>query len=60
MLAALGALGFEHVVATPHMRPGMFDNSRADLERAFEAMGAAPGLATGAAPRLSQQRALLR
>jgi protein-tyrosine phosphatase len=39
MLEALGALGFEHVVATPHMRPGMFENTRIDLERAFAAMG---------------------
>src|SRR5687768_2657133 len=39
ILAALGTLGFEHVVATPHMRPGMFENARSDLERAFAAMG---------------------
>jgi protein-tyrosine phosphatase len=39
ILAALGALGFEHVVATPHMRPGMFENTREDLERAFAGMG---------------------
>lgn len=38
MLRALRALGFERVLATPHMRPGMFDNKRSDLERAFAAM----------------------
>jgi protein-tyrosine phosphatase len=38
MLEALYALGFEWVVATPHMRPGMFDNEKAGLERAFAAM----------------------
>jgi protein-tyrosine phosphatase len=38
MLKALRAVGFDLVVATPHMRPGMFDNRRDDLERAFEAM----------------------
>lgn len=36
MLRELGAIGFEMVVATPHMRPGLFDNTRADLERAYE------------------------
>src|ERR1700734_3101666 len=35
--------GFDHVVAPPHMRPGMFDNDRPGLERAFAAMR--PGLA---------------
>lgn len=44
MLEALGALGFEWVVATPHMRPGLFDNEKAGLERAFASMQ----------PRLSQ------
>ena len=38
MLRALRSAGFDEVVATPHMRPGMFDNDRAGLERAFEAM----------------------
>jgi protein-tyrosine phosphatase len=37
MLQALRAAGFDHVVATPHMRPGMFDNSSEDLARAFRA-----------------------
>jgi protein-tyrosine phosphatase len=38
ILRALGALGFELVVATPHMRPGMFDNTRDDLSHAYERM----------------------
>jgi len=38
MLRALRAAGFDEVVATPHMRPGMFDNDRPGLERAFAAM----------------------
>jgi protein-tyrosine phosphatase len=38
MLRALGQAGFGQVVATPHMRPGMFDNDKAALERAFAAM----------------------
>jgi len=35
MLEGLGQLGFTRVIATPHMRPGMFDNERAGLEAAF-------------------------
>lgn len=35
ILSGLRKVGFDHVVATPHMRPGMFENSRADLEAAF-------------------------
>lgn len=38
MLRALKGIGFGEVVATPHMRPGMFDNERADLTGAFERM----------------------
>ncbi len=38
LLKELGQLGFERVIATPHMRPGLFDNQREDLERAFEAL----------------------
>ncbi len=38
MLAALGRAGFSQVVATPHMRPGLFDNERADLVKAFDGM----------------------
>jgi protein-tyrosine phosphatase len=37
MLEGLRALGFTHVVATPHMRPGMFDNEKLGLCAAFEA-----------------------
>jgi protein-tyrosine phosphatase len=37
LLVGLARLGFERVVATPHMRPGMFDNDRATLERGYEA-----------------------
>ena len=38
MLRGLRQAGFDQVVATPHMRPGMFDNDRPALERAFAAM----------------------
>jgi protein-tyrosine phosphatase len=38
MLHELHQAGFDVVVATPHMRPGMFDNDRPGLERAFAAM----------------------
>jgi protein-tyrosine phosphatase len=38
MLERLHSLGFGTVVATPHMRPGMFDNRREDLVTAFERM----------------------
>ncbi len=38
MLRALGDAGYAKVVATPHMRTGMFDNDRADLERAYASM----------------------
>jgi protein-tyrosine phosphatase len=48
LLRALGAAGFTEVVATPHMRPGMFDNSRGGLSQAFERLSAelasSPGL----------------
>jgi len=37
MLRGLRDLGFEHVVATPHMRPGLFDNQRSDFEAAYGA-----------------------
>jgi protein-tyrosine phosphatase len=39
MLTALKQAGFDRVIATPHMRPGMFDNLRQDLILAFERMG---------------------
>jgi protein-tyrosine phosphatase len=38
MLRALGQAGFGFVMATPHMRPALYDNTKADLTRAFEAM----------------------
>jgi protein-tyrosine phosphatase len=36
MLCALRDLGFSTVMATPHMRSGMFDNSRSDIEQAYQ------------------------
>lgn len=38
ILRGLAAAGYDRVVATPHMRTGMFDNDRAALERAFAQM----------------------
>lgn len=38
MLRALGQLGFSKVVATPHMRPGLFDNTRESLSAAYARM----------------------
>jgi protein-tyrosine phosphatase len=38
MLRALRGAGFDYVMATPHMRPALFDNQKADLESAFSAM----------------------
>jgi protein-tyrosine phosphatase len=38
LLERLHRAGFSTVVATPHMRPGMFDNDRGALERAYAAM----------------------
>lgn len=46
MLRGLREAGFDTVVATPHMRPGMFDNDRASLIAAFARM--APHLAAAA------------
>jgi protein-tyrosine phosphatase len=40
LLRGLWAAGFSTVVATPHMRPGMFENDRAALTRAFDEMAA--------------------
>jgi len=40
LLRGLHELGFSTVMATPHMRPGMFDNDQASLSRAFDAMSA--------------------
>lgn len=36
LLRSLGDAGFGRVVATPHMRPGLFDNTRARILDAFE------------------------
>lgn len=48
LLTALHEAGFDRVIATPHMRPGLFDNAKADLEAAYartrEAIAGAPGL----------------
>lgn len=38
ILEGLRQVGFDTVVATPHMRPGLFDNDRESLERAYGAM----------------------
>lgn len=38
LLRALRDSGFTKVVATPHMRPGLFDNTTADITIAFEAL----------------------
>lgn len=38
LLRGLAGIGFERVVATPHMRPGMFDNHRGAMEVAFATM----------------------
>lgn len=35
LLRALAEVGFTHVTATPHMRPGMFDNTADELRAAF-------------------------
>ncbi len=36
LLRELRSCGFDRVVATPHMRPGLFDNTKSDLLEAFE------------------------
>jgi protein-tyrosine phosphatase len=36
MLRGLHRIGFDVVIATPHMRPGMFDNTRVTLQGAFD------------------------
>ena len=47
LLAGLGEIGFSKVIATPHMRPGMFDNAKSDLVGAYEATERLLGDATG-------------
>ena len=49
MLRALRAIGFDTVMATPHMRPGMFDNTRHALRAAYDRMG--PFVAAADLPR---------
>ncbi len=48
ILQGLGRLGFSRVLGTPHMRPGLFDNTARELRAAFEraqaALLAVPGL----------------
>ena len=51
MLEGLRSLGFTRVVATPHMRPGMFDNEKQGLTAAFE--GFLPQLVGRSVPELS-------
>jgi protein-tyrosine phosphatase len=47
LLRALREVGFDTVVATPHMRPGMFDNTAEDLRRAYDATTSALATAKG-------------
>jgi protein-tyrosine phosphatase len=54
MLRGLRALGFGLVVATPHMRPSLFDNTKNDIEnawvnveRAIRELGDLPGVGLG-------------
>lgn len=42
IVMGLANLGFRKIVATPHMRPGLFDNDAATIVRAFD--GVAPTL----------------
>lgn len=52
MLRGLRDAGFERVVATPHMRPGMFDNDRDRLIRAFDVMAEAVEAAGKTVPQV--------
>jgi protein-tyrosine phosphatase len=47
LLRGLKEIGFDTVVATPHMRPGMFDNTADDLRRAYDATIGALATASG-------------
>lgn len=47
LLQALATAGFDHVIATPHMRPGLFDNTSAQLTQAFERFQPVASAATG-------------
>ena len=50
LLAELAAIGFERVVATPHMRIGMFDNDADRLRRAYDQTTTALGYAADRRP----------
>ena len=52
LLRALRALGFETVVATPHMRPALWDNRAAPLREAFGAVRDAVVAAGDALPAI--------
>jgi protein-tyrosine phosphatase len=52
MLRALRDVGFDRVCATPHMRPGMFENTAAELVLAFEATSQAIEGASGLPERM--------
>src|SRR5262245_33776782 len=43
ILRELKRIGIERVIATPHMRPGLFDNEKLALTSAFEAFQPALG-----------------
>lgn len=47
LLLGLAKIGFSKVVATPHMRPGMFENAKDDLMRAYAATEQSLGDPTG-------------
>ncbi|NUO53635.1 MAG: protein tyrosine phosphatase [Polyangiaceae bacterium] len=48
LLTGLYQAGFDHVVATPHMRPGMFDNTASSLRDAYARTATAVGAASSA------------
>lgn len=45
ILRELKRIGFDRVIATPHMRPGLFDNEKEGLTNAFEAFTPSLGAA---------------
>lgn len=47
LLRALHDAGFEQAIATPHMRPGLFDNTAAEISAAYEKMVPFVEAATG-------------
>jgi protein-tyrosine phosphatase len=51
LLERLHAAGFDWVIATPHMRPGLFDNDKASLEAAYARL--LPALARPGLPKTS-------